>query len=58
MAGKRSSLPWPSGTRVVRRAVGFDTAFEPLAVLERGFGGAPVEAVKESNGITLEAGLS
>jgi hypothetical protein len=58
MAGRRSSLPWPSGTRGVRRAGGFDTGFEPVAALGRGFGGAPGEGVKESNGITLEADLS
>ena len=58
MAGSRSSLPWPSGTRGVRRASGFDPGCESLAALGRGLGGAPGEGVKESNGITLEAGLS
>jgi hypothetical protein len=56
--GRRSSLPWPSGAREVRRAVGFDTGFEPVAALGFGLGGALGEALKESNGITLEADLS
>jgi hypothetical protein len=42
----------------VRRAVGFDAGFDPLAALGFGLGGAPDEGTKESNGITLEADLS
>jgi hypothetical protein len=57
IGGRRSSLPWPSGGREVRRAGGFDATFEPAAALASGLGGAPGKGVKESNGITLEAGL-
>jgi hypothetical protein len=58
IGGRRSSLPWPSGVREVRRTGGFGTIFEPAAALGSGFGEAPGKGVKESNGITLEAGLS